>query len=187
MQKLIAIGASTGGVEALEKLLADFPANVAPTIIVIHMPLGFTSLFAKRLDSKLAPTIKEAETGDFLETGVVLIAPAGKHMKLVSRQGKYAVECFVGPKVQSVIPSADVLFESVADLPGLNSVGVILTGLGADGAAGLLKMRNKGAKTIGQDKASCTIYGMPKVAFENGAVQFQLPLDQIASKILSLV
>ena len=185
-ERIIAIGASTGGVEALEQIFAEFPANIPPVVVVIHMPVGFTKLFATRLDSAMTVTIKEASNGDVLQKGVVLIAPAGKHMRVVSKLGKYQVECFDGPKVQSVIPSADVLFQSIANEPGLKSVGVILTGLGADGAAGLLQMRNNGAETIGQDKATCAVYGMPKVAYERGAVTYQLPLNQIPEKILTL-
>lgn len=185
--KLIAIGASMGGVEASQAVLEEFPENIPPVVMVVHMPLGFTKLFAARLDAKLAVRVKEAETGDYLEQGTVLIAPAGKHMEVVRQQGKLAVRCFIGDKVQSVIPSVDVLFNSIAEELGPNAVGVILTGLGADGADGLLEMKKRGAETIGQDKATSVMYGMPKVAFEKGAVKYQLPLSQIAKKILSLI
>jgi len=186
-RKIIAIGASTGGVGALDEVLSRFPANIPPVLIVQHMPAGITKLFASRLNVAYKFDVKEAESGDALQNNRVLIAPAGKHMKLISKGGKLAVECFVGPKVQYVIPSADVLFESLAELAGKQSIGVILTGMGADGAAGLKKMRDAGAATIGQDKATSTIYGMPKVAFDIGAVQHQLPLNAIADKILRLL
>ena len=185
-RKVIAIGASTGGVEALDVLLSRLSVRVPPVVLVLHMPVGFTKLLAARLDGILSVSVKEAESGDFLATGKILIAPAGKHMKVVNLNGRWAVECFVGPKVQSVIPSADVLFESVAETFGANGIGTILTGMGGDGARGLLKMRESGAATIGQDRATSAIYGMPKVAKEMGSVQYELPLDKIADKIMSL-
>jgi len=185
--KVIAIGASTGGVEALETILSLLPARIPPVVLVIHMPVGFTKLFAARLDGLLRMSVKEAQSGDVLTQGQILIAPAGKHMKVVNRNGRLTVDCFVGPKVQFVIPAADVLFESVAEHVKKNAIGVILTGMGADGARGLLAMREQGAKTIGQDKATSIIYGMPKVAMDMGAVEHQLPLSKIADKIMSLV
>jgi len=186
-RKIIAIAASTGGVEALEQLISSFPATIPPVVLVLHMPPGFTKMFAARLNGKFAVSVKEAQSGDYLELGQILVAPAGKHMQIVSRMGKLAVDCFLGEKINSVMPSADVLFESVADLQRQNAVGVILTGLGGDGAKGLLKMKNQGAPTIGQNKETSAIYGMPKVAKEMGAVQYELPLNRIAEKILSLV
>jgi len=186
-QKVIAIGSSTGGVGALDVVLSQLPAAPPPTLIVQHMPPGMTKLLAARLNNSFPFDVKEADTGDALKKGLVLIAPAGRHMKVVDKAGKLMVECFVGPKVQYVIPAADVLFESVASLVGRNGIGVILTGMGADGAAGLKKMREAGAVTIGQDKETCVIYGMPKVAFEMGAVQHQLPLNSIASKIKTFI
>lgn len=185
-EKIIAIGASTGGVDALELLFAEFPINIPPVLVVLHMPVGFTRLFAMRMDDKNMVKIKEAESGDVLKNGTVFIAPAGQHMTVTKKQGKYTLECAIGEKVHSVIPSADVLFESIANEPGLSAIGVILTGLGADGARGLLKMRESGAETIGQDKETCVIYGMPKVAFTMNAVKYQLPLGKIAEKIFSL-
>ena len=184
-RKLIAIGASTGGVEALDKILSRFPAEMPPMVLVLHMQIGFTKLFAARLNKKLAISVKEAQTGDLLLPGQLLVAPAGQHMIVVNRSGKMAVECYTGEKVQFVIPSADVLFNSVAEVFRQDALGIILTGIGADGASGLLKMRENGALTIGQDQATCSIYGMPKVAYEMGAVEFQLPLDRIADKILT--
>ncbi|MCL1844045.1 MAG: CheB methylesterase domain-containing protein [Defluviitaleaceae bacterium] len=184
---VIAMGASTGGVEALELILAEFPETAPPVVLVIHMPPGFTKLFASRLNATMAVNLKEAETGDCLQQGLVLVAPAGKHMKIVSQNGRFSVECYDGPLVQSVRPSADILFESVAREAGKKAIGVILTGLGADGARGLLKMRQAGARTIGQNKETSAVYGMPKVAMEMGAVEEQVPLEKMAAKILSLV
>ena len=186
-QKIIVIGASTGGVAALEELLSGFHAAMPPILIVQHMPPNFTHLFAEKLNTELKLTVKEAESGDRLVPGRVLIAPGGKHMKLVKRGANLCVDCYHGERVQFVMPSADVLFDTVADLVGKNAIGAILTGIGGDGAKGLLKMRNTGARTIGQDKESCEIYGMPKAAFEIGAVEFVLPLNRIANKIMSLI
>ena len=185
--KIIAIGASTGGVDALEQILTRFPANIPPVVLVIHMLPGMTRLYAGKLDSILKLSVKEAKSGDVLTPGRVLLAPAGKHMKIVNQQGKLIVECYAGEKVQHVIPSVDVLFESVAKELGPNAIGVILTGIGADGASGLLEMKESGAATIGQDEKTCIVYGMPKVAKSMGAVEYELPLGQIADKILALI
>ena len=185
--RLIAIAASTGGVEALGRVIMRFPITIPPVVIVQHMPQGFTKIFAARLDSKFDIEIKEAEDGDVLKPGRVLVAPAGLHMSLVPRGGGLACHCFPGEKVNNVIPAADILFESVANMAGKNAIGVVLTGMGGDGSKGLLQMRNAGARTIGQDKETSAIYGMPKVAYEVGAVEFQLPLDEIPKKILSLI
>lgn len=185
--KIIAIGASTGGVEALEKVLSRFSADIPPIVLVIHMPLGFTKLFAASFNDKMAFSVKEARTGDNLQWGQALVAPAGEHMEIVNNAGRLSVRCFDGPKVQHVIPSADVLFNSVANIQKSKAIGVILTGMGADGAQGLLNMKQKGALTIGQDKETCAIYGMPKVAMEMGAVMYQLPIDKIGDKIISLI
>jgi two-component system chemotaxis response regulator CheB len=129
---------------------------------------------------------KEAETGDFLQAGQVIVAPAGKHITVASRLGRLTVSLNVGVKVQAVMPSVDVLFESVAKELKAQAIGVLLTGIGADGAGGMLKMRNSGASTIGQDENTCMVYGMPKVAYEMGAVQYQLPINQIGDKITGL-
>lgn len=185
--KIIAIAASTGGVEALEKVISELPTDVPPILLVQHMPSGFTSLFADRLNGMYPLNIKEAQTGDYLFRGQLLIAPAGSHMRLVERGGKLAVDCFLGSKLHGVIPSADVLFESVANIQRKNAIGVILTGMGADGGRGLMLMHNNGARTIGQNRETCVVYGMPKVAKDLGAVDFELPIDRIAAKILELV
>ena len=186
-QKVIALAASTGGVEALTQVISSFPSTIPPVVILLHIPVGFTKIYAARLGKLCKATVKEAASGDTLMPGQVLIAPAGKHTKLVRHQNRLALDCFDGDRVNGVIPSADVLFDSVAEVLRTNAIGAILTGLGADGAAGLLKMRNNGAKTIGQDRATSAVYGMPKVAKEMGAVEYELPLNQIADKILSLI
>jgi two-component system chemotaxis response regulator CheB len=185
-QKIVAIASSTGGTNALETLLAALPADIPPIVVVQHMTSGFTKLFADRLNANNKQHIKEAVSGDYLMRGTFLLAPADRHMKLVRRGGHLAVECFVGQKIHGVMPAADILFESVAELVNGNAIGVVLTGMGADGARGLKLMRNAGAKTIGQDEASCVVYGMPKVAKDIGAITYELPLDRIAEKILQL-
>ena len=184
--KIVAVGASTGGIEALEQVFSRLPGVIPPILLVVHLPKGFTKLYAARLAASYNYIFKEAQTGDEVVGGQVLIAPAGKHMKVKSEFGKLVVECFEGEKVQYVIPSADVLFESVAKVLGSKSVGVILTGMGADGARGLKKMRECGAATIGQDRETCIVYGMPKVANEMGAVEHVLPIYSVAEKIISL-
>ena len=184
--RIVAIGASTGGIEALEQVFSRLPASIPPILLVVHLPKGFTKLYAARLSASYNYIFKEAQTGDEVVGGQVLIAPAGKHMRVKSERGRLIVECMEGDKVQYVIPSADVLFESVANVVGNRSVGVILTGMGADGARGLKKMRECGAVTIGQDRETCVVYGMPKVAIEIGAVEHILPIYQVADKIISL-
>jgi two-component system chemotaxis response regulator CheB len=186
-RKIVAIASSTGGTNALEDILARLPADVPPIVLVQHMPSGFTKLFADRLNAKYKQEILEAQTGDYLQQGRLLMAPADRHMKLVRQQGRLAVECFLGKKMHGVMPAADVLFESVAELAKNNAVGVVLTGMGADGARGLLQMHNAGCKNIGQDEKTCVVYGMPKVAKELGAIDFEVPLNSIADRIMMLV
>jgi two-component system chemotaxis response regulator CheB len=186
-RKIIAVASSTGGTVAFEKFLSGLPADMPPLVIVQHMPSGFTKLMAERLNATFKQEVMEAQTGDFLQTGRVLMAPAGRHMKLIRQQGKLAVECFLGTKIHGVMPAADILFESVAELVKANAVGVILTGMGADGAKGLLQMHHVGASTVGQNQATCVVYGMPKVAKDLGAVDYELPLENIAAKVMSLV
>ena len=184
--RVVAIGASTGGIEALEQVFSRLPGVIPPILLVVHLPIGFTRLYAARLTSSYNFKIKEAQKGDEVVGGQILIAPAGKHMIIKSEVGKLVVDCYESEKVQYVIPSVDVLFESVAKVLGDKSVGVILTGMGADGARGLKKMRENGAVTIGQDRETCVVYGMPKVAYEMGAVEHVLPIYKIAEKIISL-
>ena len=185
--KIIAIASSTGGVEALEKIISNLPKDIPPVLSVQHMPSGFTKFFADRLNGLYPQDIKEAKSGDILLRGQILIAPAGNHMQLIKKQERLAVECFMGPKMHGVIPAADILFESVANIMRRNAVGVVLTGMGADGGRGLMLMHNNGAKTIGQNEATCVVYGMPKVAKDLGAVDFELPIDRIAERIMGLV
>lgn len=184
--KLIAIGSSTGGVEALLQVLGAFPENCPPTVITQHMPATFTSSFAARLDRVCAPKVEEASDGAPLAIGRVYIAPGGgAHLEVV---GGVQPHCRLreGETVSGHRPSVDVLFQSVAQTYGRRAAGVILTGMGRDGAAGLLAMRNAGASTIGQDEGSCVVYGMPKAAYEIGAVERQLTLSAIGQAVLNL-
>ncbi|WP_297963525.1 chemotaxis protein CheB [uncultured Anaerovibrio sp.] len=180
---LIAIGASTGGTEALSAILPALKPPLPGIVIVQHIPPMFSRLFSERLNGVCALTIKEAANGDVVKPNHVYIAPGGKHMSIIRQGSNYVIECKAGPPVHSVCPAVDILFDSVADVAGNKAMGVILTGIGKDGAAGLLKMRKKGSPTIGQDAATCTVYGMPKVAFSMGAVQQQLPLSSIPEAI----
>lgn len=183
-QKLIAIGASTGGVEALKTFLMQFPRNAPGMLIVQHMPQNFTQSFAERLNTLCDIDVKEARTGDTVTIGQALLAPGDVHMVLRRSGHRYYVELGGGDKVSGHRPSVDVMFNSVAKAAGKNAVGVILTGMGADGAKGLLNMRNTGAMTYGQDEKSSTVYGMPKVAYELGGVVRQSGLDMMPGEIL---
>lgn len=185
--KVIAIGASTGGTEALKKILTRMPPNAPGIVVVQHMPANFTTAFAKRLDDACAVKVKEAEDNDSVTPGRVLIAPGNYHMILRRSGARYYVEVKDGPMVHHQRPSVDILFRSTARYAGANAVGVILTGMGADGAQGLLEMRQAGAKTLGQDEESCVVYGMPKEAARLGAVEKELPLNAIAEEILRMV
>ncbi|MDO9493777.1 chemotaxis response regulator protein-glutamate methylesterase [Acetobacterium sp.] len=182
--KIIAIGASTGGTDAIHTVISGLPRDMPPIIIVQHMPPVFTKLYAERLNNTCELEVKEAEDGDVLRPGRVLIAPGSYQMRLVKRGSGYSVKCTEEEKVSGHCPSVDVLFDSVAAVAGKQSVGVILTGMGRDGANGLLKMKKTGAYTIGQDEKSSVVYGMPMVAFNIGAVDKQLPLDRIADEII---
>jgi len=184
--KIVAIGSSTGGTNALEFLLKNMPPDIPPMVVVQHMPSGFTQLFAERLNSLYTQDVREAKSGDFLMRGRMLIAPADLHMKIVQQQGKLAVECYAGNRIHGVMPAADILFESVANVMGKNAIGVILTGMGNDGAKGMVHIKNAGGKNIGQDEASCVVYGMPKAAKDLGAVEIELPLNQIPDAIMRM-
>jgi len=186
-QKIVAIGASTGGTEALKEVLMQLPRNSPGIIIVQHMPANFTNQFAQRLNSLCEVEVKEAKNGDTIGIGQVLLAPGDVHMVLRRSGHRYYVQLGTGDKVSGHRPSIDVLFNSVSKSAGSNAVGVILTGMGSDGAKGLLNMRKVGARTIGQDEKSCVVYGMPKVAYELGAVDIQTPLQNIPKKILELI
>lgn len=185
--KIVAIGASTGGTEALRELLMGMPRNAPGTVIVQHMPANFTGPFAERLNALCSIEVREAQSGDSIVPGVALIAPGDYHMVVRRSGARYYVEIGSGEKVSGHRPSADVLFNSVAKIAGANAIGVILTGMGSDGARGLLAMRNAGARTLGQDEASCIVYGMPKVAWELGAVERQAPLGKMAQGICDLL
>lgn len=185
-EKIIAIGASTGGTEALRVLLQQMPRDCPPIVIVQHMPETFTAAFAKRLDSLCQISVAEARSGDRLLRGHALIAPGNRHTLLTRSGAQYLVEVKDGPPVSRHRPSVDVLFRSVARYAGGNAVGIIMTGMGDDGARGLKEMRDQGARTLGQNEASCVVYGMPKEAMACGAVEEELPLDKLGLAALRL-
>ena len=185
--RVLAIGSSTGGVEALIAIISRMPANCPPTLITQHMPATFTKSFAERLNRLSAAEVAEAVTGAPVVAGRVYLAPGGAtHLNLQSVAGGLRCRVVEGDLVNGHRPSVDVLFDSVARVAGREAVGVILTGMGRDGAKGLSAMRQAGARTLGQDEASSVVYGMPKAAFELGAVERQLPLGRIAAEILKL-
>lgn len=179
LNKIIAIGASTGGTEAISRILKNLPSNMPGIVVTQHIPPVFSKMFADRLNQQTNFYVKEAETGDYLEKGKVIIAPGDKHIEIKKIGGKYKVECFKGNKVNGHCPSVDVLFHSVAKEATKDAVGVILTGMGIDGAKGLLEMRKNGAFTLGQNEASCVVYGMPKAAYNLKAVDKQVALNEI--------
>jgi two-component system chemotaxis response regulator CheB len=182
--KVIVIGTSTGGTQALEYLFTQLPRTAPAIVVVQHMPEHFTAAFAKRLNSICQVTVKEAEKSDRALPGVVLIAPGGKHMLLQRSGAQYRVDVKDGPLVSRHRPSVDVLFRSCAQAAGANSVGIILTGMGDDGAHGMKEMHEAGALTIAQDEASCIVYGMPKEAVKLGGVDASLPLSSIPQLIM---
>ncbi|HLK56848.1 MAG TPA: chemotaxis response regulator protein-glutamate methylesterase [Chthonomonadaceae bacterium] len=184
--QLIAIGASTGGTEAIREVLTALPAATPGIVIVQHMPPGFTASFAHRLDSLCAIRVKEAQDGDRVLPGHALLAPGNYHMSLTRSGAEYVVRIGSGPPVNRHRPSVDVLFDSCAEQAGRNAVATILTGMGDDGARGLRKMRDAGARTIAQDEASCVVFGMPKEAIARGGAEFVLPLQRIAKELVAL-
>lgn len=181
---IIAIGSSTGGVEALRDVFIRLPANTPPIVISQHMPEKFTTSFAERLNSLSQVTVHEAANHMRLQAGHAYLAPGGMHLRVAKIGGEFVCKVEDGPCVSGHKPSVDALFHSVAQAAGAQAVGVILTGMGKDGAEGLKAMRDAGAYTIGQNHATCVVYGMPKVAFELGGVQTELPLQEIAGEIL---
>ena len=184
--EIIAIGASTGGTEATLQVLQQLPADIPGIVITQHMPEGFTKMYAERLNRLCKMEVREAVNGDRIERGLALIAPGGDmHMKVIKIGNNYSVSCFPGEKVNGHRPSVDVLFHSVAQTAKTNGVGIILTGMGSDGAKGLLAMKQAGAYTIGQDKESCVVYGMPMVAHQLGAVDIQASCGTIPNVLLS--
>jgi len=182
--KLIAIGASTGGTQAITDVITQLPTSVPGIVIVQHMPPVFTKSYAERLNTMSRVNVKEAEHGDRILRGSVFIAPGGRHMAIRRDGAMYYLELSDGPPVNYVKPAVDILFRSVARFAGKNAVGVILTGMGEDGARGLKEMREHGALTLAQDEASCIVFGMPKRAIEMDAVDRVLPLSQIPRHIL---
>lgn len=183
--KLVAIGTSTGGTQALEAVLTRLPVTSVGIVVVQHMPEKFTAMFAARLNAVCAMEVREARDGDRVRSGLVLIAPGGRHM-LVKRSGaQYYVEVKDGPLVNRHKPSVDVLFRSVAHAAGMNALGVIMTGMGDDGARGLKDMRDAGARTVAEDESTCVVFGMPKEAIKLGAAGKVMPLDRIPHEIMS--
>jgi len=183
-ERVVAIGTWTGGTQALEEVLTALPRVTPGIIIVQHMPEKFTAAFAARLNGLCQITVQEASNNDRVVQGRALIAPGGKHMLLRRNGAQYFVEVIDGPLVNRHRPSVDVLFRSVAKSAGANALGIIMTGMGDDGAAGLLEMRNAGARTVAQDEESCVVFGMPKEAIKRGGVEKTLPLNAMYLQIL---
>ncbi len=185
-KKTVAIASSTGGTDALEIILKEMPADSPPILIVQHIISGFTKRLAERLDSICKMQVREAKTGDIVKDGLALIAPSDFHMKVEKRNNLIYTNCFESNKIHGVIPAADVLFLSMAECCGKNAIAVVLTGMGVDGAEGTFRMHNNGAKTICQDKETSVVYGMPRAAKSLGAIDYELPINEIAKKILYL-
>ena len=185
--KIIAIGASTGGTEAIKTVLTGMPPNSPGIVIVQHMPANFTTSFAERLDSLSQITVKEAHDGDSISNGQALLAPGNFHMLLKRSGARYYVQVKNGPLVHHQRPAADVLFRSVANYAGANAVGIILTGMGSDGAAGLSEMKKAGARTVAQDEKSCVVFGMPKEAIKLGAADKVVSLGNVTRTALGMI
>ena len=184
--RVIAIGASTGGVEALTRILPAFPADAPGIVVVQHMPIGFTAAFAERLDTLCKMRVKEAAKGDRVLRGQILIAPGGKqHLSVIRSGGEYRIVLEEGPEVNFSRPSVDVMFESVARGVGRNAAAALLTGMGKDGAAGLLAIRKSGGRTIAQNEATCVIYGMPQAAVQVGGADATAPLNEIPALLVN--
>ena len=186
-ERIVAIGTSTGGTQALEAVLTRLPAVCPGIVIVQHMPERFTAMFAERLNSLCALEVREARHGDRVMPGRALLAPGGKHMMLARSGAQYTIEVVDGPLINRHRPSVDVLFRSCAKFAGKNAVGVIMTGMGDDGARGLKEMRDAGASTLAEDESTCVVFGMPKEAIRLGGVDRVVPLTQIPEVILGLV
>lgn len=185
--RIVFVGASTGGTEAVKTFLLGFPANSPPILVVQHMPESFTASFAARLNSLCKPEVVEAREGEPVESGKVYIAPGHSHMRIKRTGAGYVTELLKTPPFNRHRPSVDVLFDSAAEIVGRSAIGVILTGMGKDGALGLLHMREAGARTFGQDEASCVVYGMPREAAVIGAVEEVGNLAELPKKVLSLL
>jgi two-component system chemotaxis response regulator CheB len=184
VNKPVVLGSSTGGTQAIEAVLMALPADAPGIAIVQHMPEKFTAMYAERLDGVCAMRVREARDGDRLERGLVLIAPGGLHLQLRKAGGQYFAVVLDGPPVNRHKPSVDVLFRSAADCAGADTLAIILTGMGDDGARGMKRLHDKGARTVAQDEASCVVFGMPKEAIAMGAVDEVMPLAQVARAIL---
>jgi len=185
--KVLCIGASTGGTVALEYLVRQLPSRIPPVLVVQHMPPGFTRQFAERLDSLAAPTVVEAGQGELVAPGTIYIAPGGHHLEVERRGATLYTRLTQGERVHFQRPAVDVLFQSVAQALGRNVAAALLTGMGRDGADGMVALKQVGARTIAQDEASSVVWGMPKAAIDAGGAGEVLPLDQIAARLLSLV
>jgi len=185
--KLIAIGSSTGGTEALKEVINRFPQNTPGIVVVQHMPAGFTAAFAQRLNSSAQMEVREARDGDSITPGLVLIAPGDFHMVIRRDGSRYLVRIKKGPQVHYQRPAVDVLFRSVAEFAGANAIGCILTGMGKDGAVGVRLMKDAGSINVAQDEKTSVVYGMPKAAFETGAIDYVEPLNHISDRIIELV
>ncbi len=185
--RLIAIGASTGGTEAIRALLREMPSECPPIVITQHMAAGFTRMFAARLDRECGIAVREARQGDVLRPGEAVVAPGHAHLQIRWRSGRYRCELSDAPPVNRHRPSVDVLFDSVAQAAGGRGLGIILTGMGADGAVGMSRMKRAGAYNIAQDEASCVVFGMPRQAIAAGAVDAVLPLERIRAHVLEQV
>jgi two-component system chemotaxis response regulator CheB len=183
-EKIIVLGASTGGTEAIRVFLESLPSNSPGIVIVQHMPEEFTRAFAKRLDELCLVSVKEAENNDHVIPGRVLIAPGNHHIQLKRHGERYFVEVNDGPLVNHHRPSVDVLFRSAARYAGANSIGIIMTGMGKDGAQGMSELNEAGGYTIAQDEKTCIIFGMPREAIKKGGIDKTLPLDRIAQEVI---
>jgi two-component system chemotaxis response regulator CheB len=183
--KVVAIGSSTGGTEALREILSSLPATCPGIVMTQHMPEGFTTSFAQRLNEFSEIEVREGRDGDYVSPGLALLAPGNKHMRLARDGARYIVRVFDGPRIKRHRPSVEVLFESVAQVAGTNALGVILTGMGDDGADGLLSIRKAGGQTIAQDEQSCVVFGMPKEAIKRGGAILVAPLTEIAGHMLA--
>lgn len=183
--KVIVIGGSTGSTQALPVVLKGLPADCPPVVCTLHMPEGYTKIYAEQLDLSLGQTVVEAKSGLYLKKGLVVIAAGGKHLRLFRDKNGYFVNSEAGVKVNGHCPSVDVLFDSAAYAAKRSAIGVILTGMGSDGAKGMLDMKRMGAYNIAEDESTAVVYGMPKVAAENGAADISLPLDKIAGHIMN--
>jgi len=184
---VIAIGASTGGTEAIREVITRFPAQMPPVVMVQHMPPGFTKMFSDRMNSLCEMEVKEAATGDQIIPGRILLAPGGFQMEIFRKDGKYFVRVFEGPLVNGHCPSVEVMMRSVAKIYGRNAIGIMLTGMGGDGAEGMKEMHDAGARTLAQNEETCVVFGMPKVAWERGGVDRLVPLQDIAGEVIKML